>query len=82
MLIFIDECTYSKVVDDCLLLLMALDQLLLWFHFAVRGLMLDVSQHDLSTKDAEIGLLVVETIEAMYKSAKAGTFQPIHETAT
>eukprot|EP00435_Cladocopium_sp_Y103_P062413 s1194_g24.t1 len=32
--------------------------------------------------DAEIGLLVVETIEAMYKSAKAGVVQPIHEAAT
>lgn len=34
------------------------------------------------TKDAEIGLLVVETIEAMYKSAKAGVVQPIPESGT
>ena len=31
------------------------------------------------SKDAEIGLLVVETIEAMYKSAKAGRVQPIDQ---
>ena len=71
------------VAGDCLFSLMALDHLQFpWASFAVRSSMFDLPQHDLSTKDAEIGLLVVETIETMYKSAKAGVVQPIHETAT